>query len=96
MQTAAPAAPAGPPKEMRVIVFPGGFNWPLWVGLSQGFFAREGLDVKMVNTPNSTFQLTGLAKGDFEVAMTAIDILTDDALREQARQEHRQAMNAEG
>jgi ABC-type nitrate/sulfonate/bicarbonate transport system substrate-binding protein len=67
------AAPAGPPKEVRVIVFPGGFNWPLWAGLSQGYFAREGLDLKMVNTPNSTFQLTGLVRGDFEIAMTAID-----------------------
>jgi ABC-type nitrate/sulfonate/bicarbonate transport system substrate-binding protein len=60
-------------REVQVIVFPGGFNWPLWVGLSQGHFAREGLDVKMTNTPNSTFQLTGLVKGDFDVAMTAID-----------------------
>ncbi|MFL6691701.1 MAG: ABC transporter substrate-binding protein [Ramlibacter sp.] len=60
-------------REVKVIVFPGGFNWPLWAGLSQGFFAREGLDVKIVPTPNSTFQLTGLAKGDFEIAMTAID-----------------------
>lgn len=67
------AAPAPATKEVRVIVFPGGFNWPIWAGLSQGFFAREGLDVKTVNTPNSTFQLTGLAKGDFEIAMTAID-----------------------
>lgn len=72
VQATAPA-PAGPPKEVRVIVFPGGFNWPLWAGLAQGHFAREGLDVKMVNTPNSTFQLTGLARGDFEIAMTAID-----------------------
>ena len=70
MQAVAQSQPA---KEMRVIVFPGGFNWPLWAGLSQGYFAREGLDVKTVNTPNSTFQLTGLAKGDFEIAMTAID-----------------------
>jgi ABC-type nitrate/sulfonate/bicarbonate transport system substrate-binding protein len=68
----AQAAPQ-PPKALKVIVFPGGFNWPIWAGLSQGFFAREGLDVQMVNTPNSTFQLTGLAKGDFEIAMTAID-----------------------
>jgi ABC-type nitrate/sulfonate/bicarbonate transport system substrate-binding protein len=67
------SSPPAQPKEVRVIVFPGGFNWPLWAGLSQGYFAREGLDVKIVNTPNSTFQLTGLAKGDFEIAMTAID-----------------------
>jgi ABC-type nitrate/sulfonate/bicarbonate transport system substrate-binding protein len=66
---------ARPPQELKVIVFPGGFNWPLWAGLAQGFFTRNGLDVKMVDTPNSAFQLTGLARGDFEVAMTAVDNL---------------------
>lgn len=71
----APAAAVAPPQELKVIVFPGGFNWPLWAGLSQGFFARNGLDVKIVNTPNSTFQLTGLVRGDFDIAMTAIDNL---------------------
>jgi ABC-type nitrate/sulfonate/bicarbonate transport system substrate-binding protein len=70
---AAPAQVA--PQELKVIVFPGGFNWPLWAGMAQGFFARQGVDVKMVNTPNSTFQLTGLANGDFDIAMTAIDNL---------------------
>jgi ABC-type nitrate/sulfonate/bicarbonate transport system substrate-binding protein len=29
----------------------------------------------MVNTPSSTYQLTGLARGDFDIAMTAIDNL---------------------
>jgi ABC-type nitrate/sulfonate/bicarbonate transport system substrate-binding protein len=77
---AALLAPAAAPaqaatQELKVIVFPGGFNWPLWAGLAQGYFARQGLDVKMVNTPSSTFQLTGLAKGDFDIAMTAIDNL---------------------
>ena len=64
---------AQPPKEVKVIVFPGGFNWPIWVGQSQGFFVRNGVDVKVTPTPNSTFQLTGLAKGDFDIGMTALD-----------------------
>src|SRR3954447_23823931 len=72
-----PGTPAGngpvSRQEVKVIVFPGGFNWPLWVGLAQDYFAHEGLAVSIVNTPNSTFQLTGLAKGDFDIAMTAID-----------------------
>lgn len=72
MQT---AAPQQPPRELKVIVFPGGFNWPLWVGQSQGFFTRNGVDVKLTPTPNSTFQLTGLVKGDFDIAITAIDNL---------------------
>jgi len=72
-----PSTPAGNGRvgrqEVKVIVFPGGFNWPLWVGLAQDYFVHEGLAVTIVNTPNSTFQLTGLAKGDFDIAMTAID-----------------------
>lgn len=70
-QTVAAAAP----QELKVIVFPGGFNWPLWAGQSQGFFARNGVEVKLVDTPSSTFQLTGLARGDYEIAVTAIDNL---------------------
>lgn len=66
---------AAKPEELKVIVFPGGFNWPLWAGQSQGFFARNGVDVKLVDTPNSTFQLTGLIKGDYDIAVTAIDNL---------------------
>lgn len=70
---APPAAVASPPQPLKVIVFPGGFNWPIWAGQSQGFFARNGVDVQTTNTPNSTFQLTGLVKGDFDIAMTAMD-----------------------
>ena len=77
---AACAAPGNAPpaalvatQELKVIIFPGGFNWPIWVGQEQGFFARQALDVKTINTPNSTFQLTGLIKGDFDIAMTALD-----------------------
>lgn len=66
---------AAHPEELKVIVFPGGFNWPLWAGQSQGFFAKNGVEVKIVDTPSSTFQLTGLARGDYDIAITAIDNL---------------------
>jgi ABC-type nitrate/sulfonate/bicarbonate transport system substrate-binding protein len=69
------AVPPVAPQELKVIVFPGGFNWPLWAAQAQGFFQRHGVDVRMTNTPNSTFQLTGLVKGDFDIAMTAVDNL---------------------
>lgn len=70
-----PALPSAgaPARNLRVIVFPGGGNWPLWVAQSQGLFARNSLNVEIVPTPNSTFQLSGLSKGDFEIAMTAVD-----------------------
>ena len=62
-------------KPVNLIVFPGGFNWPVWVAQDKGLFTRQGLDVKVTPTPNSTFQLTGLIEGKFDIAMTAIDNL---------------------
>jgi len=78
----APASPKGaiaPPapqlKTVNLIVFPGGFNWPIWVAKEKGFFERNGIDVKITPTPSSVFQLTNLIDGKFDIAMTAIDNL---------------------
>jgi ABC-type nitrate/sulfonate/bicarbonate transport system substrate-binding protein len=70
-----PSAPAGPPKEITVNVFPGGFNWPIWAAQETGLFARHGVKPNLVLTPNSQAQLTGLITGKFDIAMTAIDNL---------------------
>ncbi len=72
---AAPATAQGNPRELSVIVFPGGFNWPIWVAQEKGFFARHGVKVNTIDTPNSRFQLTGMIEGKFDIAMTAIDNL---------------------
>ncbi|HEV8306638.1 MAG TPA: ABC transporter substrate-binding protein [Methylomirabilota bacterium] len=58
---------------LKVIVFPGGFNWPIWAAQQQGLFAREGLEVQLTPTPSSVFQLTNLIEGKFDIGMTAID-----------------------
>lgn len=71
-QSSVPAAPA---QVLRVNIFPGGFNWPIWVAQEKGFFAKHGVEVQTINTPNSREQLTGLINGQFEVAMTAVDNL---------------------
>lgn len=60
-------------EEVSVIVFPGGFNLPLYIAEEEGFFASEGLKVTITPTPNSVFQMTSLIRGDFDVAMTAFD-----------------------
>jgi ABC-type nitrate/sulfonate/bicarbonate transport system substrate-binding protein len=60
-------------KPVSVIVFPGGFNWPIWVAQEKGYFDRNGIAVTVTPTPNSAFQLTGLIDGKFDIAMTAID-----------------------
>src|SRR5947208_8549543 len=43
---------------VTVNVFPGGFNWGLYVGQDKGFFAREGIAVQIQGTPNSVTQMT--------------------------------------
>jgi ABC-type nitrate/sulfonate/bicarbonate transport system substrate-binding protein len=69
-------APAGAQdKPIELIVFPGGFNWPIWVAQEKGYFAAEKVAVKITPTPNSVFQLTNLIEGKFDIAMTAIDNL---------------------
>jgi ABC-type nitrate/sulfonate/bicarbonate transport system substrate-binding protein len=60
-------------SHITVNVFPGGFNWGLYVAIDRGLFARHGLDVTIEGTPNSVAQMTGLAEGRFEIAMTAVD-----------------------
>jgi ABC-type nitrate/sulfonate/bicarbonate transport system substrate-binding protein len=61
------------PAKLELIVFPGGFNWPIWAAQEKGLFAREGLQVNITPTPNSVFQLTNLIAGKFDIGMTAID-----------------------
>jgi len=70
----ASAQPA-PPKTVNLIVFPGGFNWPIWVAQEKGLFAKNGFEVRVTPTVSSVFQLTNLIDGKFDIAMTAIDNL---------------------
>jgi ABC-type nitrate/sulfonate/bicarbonate transport system substrate-binding protein len=58
---------------VTVNVFPGGFNWGLYVGQDKGFFAQHGIAVQMQGTPNSVTQMTDFAQGKFDIAMTAVD-----------------------
>ncbi|HEX4333589.1 MAG TPA: ABC transporter substrate-binding protein [Usitatibacter sp.] len=60
-------------RTLNAVVFPSGFNWPLWVATEKGEFAREGLEVKLTLTPGSVLQMEGLAAGKFDVGMTTID-----------------------
>lgn len=60
-------------QPISVIVFPGGFNWPIWVAQEKGYFSKNGVEVKLTPTPNSVFQLTNLIEGTFDIGVTAID-----------------------
>jgi len=67
------AAPAREIQTMEVIVFAGGFNWPIWAAQKQGYFAKNGVSVHLTPTPGSEFQLKNLIEGKFDLGMTAID-----------------------
>ena len=56
-----------------VNVFPGGFNWPSFVAREKGFFGGNGIQVTLQFTPSSVAQMTGLAEGKFDIAITAVD-----------------------
>lgn len=58
---------------VTVNVFPGGFNWGVYAGIDLGFFAAHGLAVTVEGTPNSVTQMTRMAAGEFDIAMTAVD-----------------------
>jgi hypothetical protein len=58
---------------VRVNVFPGGFNWPLFTALETGSFARAGIEVALQATTGSMVQMSDLAAGNFEIAMTGFD-----------------------
>jgi ABC-type nitrate/sulfonate/bicarbonate transport system substrate-binding protein len=47
--------PARVAETLHVIVFPGGFSWPIWAAQGKGFFAREGLEVNLTPTPSSMY-----------------------------------------
>ena len=70
---AAASASAQDKKKIEVIVFPGGFNWPIWAAQKNGYFAAAGVEVNLTPTPSSEFQLTNTYGGKFHIAMTAID-----------------------
>src|SRR5215470_2484689 len=58
---------------LRVNVFPGGFNWPIFVAQENGYFAREGVTVELQATTGSIAQMTDFAAGRCDIAMTAFD-----------------------
>lgn len=66
-------APQKPAQNLRLIVFAGGFNLPVWAAQRQGFFAQNGVAVTLTNTPGSAYQIAKLLEGEFDIGLTAID-----------------------
>jgi ABC-type nitrate/sulfonate/bicarbonate transport system substrate-binding protein len=59
--------------KLRVNVFAGVQNLPIFVGQAKGIFKGRGFDIELQFTPNSTAQREGLAKGEFDIAHAGVD-----------------------
>jgi len=58
---------------IRLMVFPGAFNWPIWVAQDRDLFAENGVSVQVEEKPGSVVQWTSLAKGHSDLAITLMD-----------------------
>jgi len=60
-------------QPLEVILFPGAANWPLWVAQEKGFFAANGLEVKLTFTPNSVHLMRELLAGKYQLGHAGFD-----------------------
>src|SRR5262245_51167351 len=65
------AAPAQ--THVKVMVFPGLSNVAILAAQHKNLFAKHGLAIELLNTPNSDVLRDGLAKGDHQIAHAAVD-----------------------
>jgi ABC-type nitrate/sulfonate/bicarbonate transport system substrate-binding protein len=59
--------------ELKMKMFPGVQSLPVIAAAEHGLFARQGLKVDVLYTMNSQEQRDGLAKGEFQIAQSAVD-----------------------
>jgi ABC-type nitrate/sulfonate/bicarbonate transport system substrate-binding protein len=58
---------------VRVKVFVGAQNLPIYAGIAKGIFEKHGVKVDLTFTPNSDVMRNGLAAGEFDIAHSAVD-----------------------
>ena len=58
---------------VRVSVFNGAWNLPIWIAQRQGFFETAGLDVQVLATNSSGALMQGLYGGEVEIALAGAD-----------------------
>lgn len=58
---------------LKVMVFPGLSNLPIFAAQHKDLFAKQGLAIELLNTPNSDVLRDGLAQGNHQVAHAAVD-----------------------
>ena len=67
------AAPGEAQTQLKVMVFPGLSNFSIFAAQHKNLFAKHGLAIELLNTPNSEVLRSGLAKGDHQIAHAAVD-----------------------
>ena len=70
---AAATVVASAQTALKVMVFPGLDNFAIFAAQHKNLFAKHGIAVELINTPNSTIQRERLAKGEIQIADTAAD-----------------------
>src|SRR3984893_15234108 len=60
-------------KVLKVCTFAGVTNFPIFAADHKGLFAKYGLTIDLIYTPNSRVQRDGLAKGEYQIIQTAAD-----------------------
>ena len=61
------------PMQLRVSVFNGAWNLPIWAAQTQGFFEAVNLDVQVLLTKSSGALMQSLYAGDVEIALAGAD-----------------------
>src|SRR5260370_7591868 len=59
--------------QLKVMVFPGLSNFSIFAAQHKNLFAKHGLAIELLNTPNSDVLREGLARGDHQIAHAAVD-----------------------
>ena len=58
---------------VKVMVFPGLSNFSIFAAQHKNLFAKHGIAIELLNTPNSDVLRDGLAKGEHQIAHAAVD-----------------------
>ena len=58
---------------VKVMTFPGLTNFPIFAAQHKNLFAKHGIAIELIYTPNSRTQREGLAKNDHQIIQTAAD-----------------------
>lgn len=73
MPSLAHAQGSGQVTALKVMVFPGLANLPLFSAQANGFLEKRGLAVEIINTPNSDVLRNGLAAGNHQFVVAGVD-----------------------